>query len=100
MQNENKRIARNTLLLYIRMIAMVIISLYTSRIVLKVLGEEDFGIYNVVGGIISFLGFLTSSLAGAASRFITYALGKEDNNNLKKHSTISYLFTYFLQVLY
>lgn len=84
MQNENKRIARNTLLLYIRMIAMVIISLYTSRIVLKVLGEEDFGIYNVVGGIISFLGFLTSSLAGAASRFITYALGKEDNNNLKK----------------
>lgn len=84
MQNENKRIARNTLLLYIRMIAMVVISLYTSRIVLKVLGEEDFGIYNVVGGIISFLGFLTSSLAGAASRFITYALGKEDNNNLKK----------------
>lgn len=62
---------------------MVIISLYTSRIVLKTLGVEDFGINNVVGGVITFLGFLTGSLAGASSRFITVALGKGDYRELK-----------------
>lgn len=82
--NDNKRIAYNTILLYVRMFFLVLISLYTSRIVLQVLGIEDFGINNVVGGIISFLGFLTSSLAGASSRFLTFALGKGDFNELKK----------------
>lgn len=82
--NENKRIAYNTILLYVRMLFLVLISLYTSRIVLQILGIEDFGINNVVGGIISFLGFLTSSLAGASSRFLTFALGKGDFNELKK----------------
>lgn len=62
---------------------MVIISLYTSRIVLKTLGVEDFGINNVVGGVITFLGFLTGSLAGASSRFITFAIGKGDYKQLK-----------------
>lgn len=62
---------------------MVIISLYTSRIVLKTLGVEDFGINNVVGGVITFLGFLTSSLAGASSRFITFSIGKRDCKVLK-----------------
>ena len=81
--NDNKRIAYNTVMLYIRMLFLVLISLYTSRIVLQVLGIEDFGLNNVVGGIISFLGFMTSSLAGASSRFITFALGKGDFNNLK-----------------
>lgn len=65
------------------MFIMVIISLYTSRIVLKTLGVEDFGINNVVGGVITFLGFLTGSLAGASSRFITVALGKGDYRELK-----------------
>lgn len=74
--NENKRIAKNTILLYIRMVVLVLISLYTSRIVFKTLGVEDFGIYNVVGGIITFIGFLSGSLSGASSRYITFALGK------------------------
>lgn len=82
--NDNKRIVYNTILLYIRMLFLVLISLYTSRIVLQTLGVEDFGINNVVGGIISFLGFLTSSLAGASSRFITVALGKGNLIELKK----------------
>ena len=82
--SNNKRIAYNTLLLYIRMLFLVLISLYTSRVVLQALGVEDFGINNVVGGIISFLGFLTGSLAGASSRFITFALGKGDIEHLKK----------------
>lgn len=82
--NDNKRIAYNTILLYIRMLFLVVISLYTSRITLQALGIDDFGINNVVGGIISFLGFMTSSLAGASSRFITFALGKGDLKELKK----------------
>lgn len=81
--SDNKRIAKNSILLYIRMFIMVIISLYTSRVVLKTLGVEDFGINNVVGGVITFLGFLTGSLAGASSRFITVALGKGDYRELK-----------------
>lgn len=81
--SDNKRIAKNSILLYIRMFIMVMISLYTSRIVLKTLGVEDFGINNVVGGVITFLGFLTGSLAGASSRFITVALGKGDCRELK-----------------
>lgn len=60
------------------MFLVMAISLYTSRIILNTLGVEDFGIYNVVGGVITMLGFLTSSLSGAGSRFITFALGKGD----------------------
>lgn len=81
--SSNKRIVKNSLLLYIRMFILVIISLYTSRIVLKTLGVEDFGINNVVGGVITFLGFLTGSLAGASSRFITFAIGKGNLKELK-----------------
>lgn len=81
--NENKRIAKNSVLLYFRMFVMVIISLYTSRVVLQTLGVEDFGIYNVVGGVITFLSFLTGSLASASARFITFSLGKGDMDELK-----------------
>ena len=81
---NNKRIAKNTLLLYVRMLFMMIISLYTSRVVLKTLGVEDFGIYNVVAGIITMLSFITGSLAGASSRYITYALGQGNMNIMKK----------------
>lgn len=81
---NNKRIAKNTLLLYIRMLFLMIISLYTSRVILQTLGIEDFGIYNVVGGVISMLGFLTSSLGGASSRYITYDLGKGNMAVMKK----------------
>lgn len=81
---DNKRIAKNTLLLYIRMIFTMLISLYTSRLVLNTLGITDYGIYNVVGGIISLLGFITSSLGGASSRYLTFELGKGNINKLKK----------------
>ena len=81
---NNKRIAKNTLLLYFRMLLMIVINLYTSRVILQVLGVEDFGINNVVGGVITMLGFLTGSLAGASSRYITYDLGKGDIATMKK----------------
>lgn len=76
--SNNKRIAKNTLLLYFRMLFMMAVSLYTSRVVLNTLGVTDFGIYNVVGGVITMLGFLTISMSAASSRYITYGIGKGD----------------------
>ena len=81
---NNKRIAKNTLLLYIRMLFMLVISLYTSRVILNTLGVVDYGINNVVGGVITMLGFLTGSLGAASSRYITYDLGKGDIAVMKK----------------
>ena len=75
-QDNNKRIAKNTILLYFRMLFLMGISLYTSRVVLNTLGVEDYGIYNVVGGIVAMFGFINSSMASATQRFITFALGK------------------------
>lgn len=76
--SNNKRIAKNTLLLYVRMLFMMGVSLYTSRVVLNTLGITDYGVYNVVGGVITILGFLTSSMGAASSRYITYGIGKGD----------------------
>ena len=71
----NETIAKNSILLYIRMVFSMFVSLYTSRVVLNVLGVEDYGIYNVVGGIVAMLGFINTSMSGATSRFLTYSLG-------------------------
>lgn len=81
---NNKRIAKNTLLLYVRMLFMMAVSLYTSRVVLNALGVEDFGIYNVVGGVVSMFSVLSGSLSAAITRFITYELGVGNQGNLKK----------------
>ena len=74
--SSNKVIAKNTIYLYIRTIVVMMVMLYTSRVVLKVLGVEDLGIYNVVGGIVTLLAFIQGTQAKATSRFITYELGK------------------------
>ena len=74
--DNNKRIAKNTLLLYVRMLFMMAVGLYTSRVVLRTLGVVDFGINNVVGGVVMMLNFLNGSLSAASSRYITYDLGK------------------------
>ena len=79
---NNKRIAKNTLLLYVRMLFMMAVSLYTSRVVLQTLGVEDFGIYNVVGGVVAMFSVISGSLSAAISRFITYELGKGDKDKL------------------
>lgn len=81
---NNKRIAKNTLLLYVRMLFMMAVSLYTSRVVLNTLGVEDYGIYNVVGGVVAMFGFINASMSSATQRFITFALGKGDQENLQK----------------
>ena len=80
---NNKRIAKNTAFLYFRMFLLMAVTLYTSRIVLQALGVEDFGIYNVVGGVVAMFNLLVNTLSGASSRFITYALGKGDRAELE-----------------
>lgn len=79
---NNKRIAKNTLLLYFRMLFTMIITLYTSRIILKALGIEDFGIYNVVAGIVTFIGFINGTMSTSTSRFITYEMGRNDSSRI------------------
>ena len=86
---NNKRIARNTLLLYFRMLFTMGVSLYTSRVVLNVLGIEDFGIYNVVGGAVAMFSILSGSLSSAISRFLTFELGKNNTEKLKKIFSVS-----------
>lgn len=78
----NRRIAKNAVMLYARMFLTMIVGLYTSRVVLDVLGVEDYGTYGVVGGIVAMMGFLNSSMSGATSRFLTFELGKGDEKRL------------------
>lgn len=80
---NSKRIAKNTLLLYFRMLLIMAVTLYTSRVVLATLGVEDFGIYNVIGGVVAMFSVISGSLSAAISRFITYELGKGDKERLK-----------------
>lgn len=82
--DNNKRIAKNTMLLYFRMIFIMVISLFTSRINLQSLGVENFGIYNVVGGVVAMFSVFSGSLSVSISRFITYELGKGNQEKLKK----------------
>ena len=81
---NNKRIAKNTLLLYIRTIFVMLVTLYTSRVILNTLGVSDFGIYNVVGGVVAMFSVISGSLSSSISRFITYELGHGDINKLKR----------------
>lgn len=76
--NQNKRIAKNTIFMYIRMAITMCIGLYTSRAVLQALGVEDFGLYNVVGGIVSMFIILNNAMVNTTSRFITVYLAKDD----------------------
>ena len=99
-QSENtKRIAKNTLMLYVRMLFGMLVSLYTSRVVLQVLGVEDYGIYNVVGGVVAMLSFLNDSMSGATSRFITYELGRDDLKRLNQVFSTSLIIHIFIALL-
>lgn len=81
---NNKRIAKNTLLLYVRMLLLMVISLYTSRVVLNALGVDDYGIYNVVGGIVVLLAFLNNAMAGSTQRFLNFEMGTQDSDALRR----------------
>jgi len=86
----NKRIAKNTLLLYLRMGVITLVQFYTSRIVLATLGIEDFGIYNIVGGVILLFNFITTPMNASTQRFLTFSLGKGNFENTKKTFSVSF----------
>ena len=87
--SANKRIAWNTLMLYIRMFFTMIVSLYATRVVLQALGEEDYGIYNVVGGIVVMFSFLSRTLASASQRYFAFELGRQNYERLKQVFSIT-----------
>ena len=76
--DNNKRIAKNTFFLYVRQLLVMAVGLYTVRVILTALGEEDYGIYNVVGGFVAMFSILSGALSVAISRFITYEMGQPD----------------------
>lgn len=86
---DNRRIAKNTLYLYLRMILTTVVSLYTVRVVLDILGPEDYGIYNVVGGVVILFSFLNHAMSGATQRFLSYEIGRNDDEMFRKTFSMS-----------
>ena len=80
---NNKRIAKNTLFLYIRMLFIMAVQLYTSRVVLNALGVVDYGLYNVVGGVVTMFAFLNGAMITSTQRYITFEIGRGDTERLK-----------------
>lgn len=87
---NSKRIAKNTLYLYLRMLLVMVVSLFTVRVVLNALGPEDYGIFNVVGGVVAMFAFLTSTLTSASLRFFSYNIGINNNEKLSQYFTMSF----------
>ncbi len=83
-KQDNGRIVKNTLLLYMRTILVMLVSLFTSRVVLSALGVDDYGIYNVVGGVVAMFTVVSGALSASISRFITFELGRNDIEKLKR----------------
>lgn len=81
---NSKMVAKNTILLYARMFLTMAVGLFTSRVVLNSLGVDDYGLYNVVGGIVVILGFLNSAMTGATQRFLNFELGRRDTDVIKR----------------
>lgn len=85
---NNQRIAKNTIFLYFRMLLIMVVNLYASRVTLQVLGVDDYGIYQTVGGVVTFLAFLSNALGSGTSRFITFEMGKEKPRLKSLFSTV------------
>lgn len=96
-QTNNKRIAKNTLALYFRQILVMLVSLYTSRVILQALGVEDFGIYNVVGGVVAMFSFITGTLGSASQRFLAFDMAKGDGTRLRQTFSLI-LLSYFILI--
>lgn len=82
--SNNKRIAKNTIYLYLRMLVTIVIQFYTARVVLNTLGVEDFGIYNVVGGVIVLFAFLNNAMSSSSQRFLSYEIGRKDEGMVQE----------------
>ncbi|MCC8112491.1 MAG: lipopolysaccharide biosynthesis protein [Bacteroidales bacterium] len=87
--SDNKRIAKNTAFLYIRMLFVMGVTLFTSRIILEALGVDDYGIFNVVGGVVAMLGFFNSSMSTSTQRFLNFEMGRGTLESLKRVFSVS-----------
>ena len=97
--NNNKRIAKNTLLLYFRMFFIMAVTLFTSRVVLSALGVEDYGIYNVVGGIVAMMGVLNGAMSVSTQRYLTFELGRGDMVRLKQTFSLCLTIFFLLSII-
>ena len=96
--SDKKRLAHNTVILYLRMMVIMVINLYISRAALNLLGVQDYGVYNVVGGFVTMFSLLSGSLSNAISRYITFELGQGNVEKLKKVFSTSVTVQIFLSV--
>lgn len=96
---KSKRIAKNTMLLYVRMLFLMAIGFFTSRVVLQTLGVEDFGIHNVVGGFVALFAVVSQSLSSAASRFLNYEMGRGNDVRLSKVFASTLIIHFFLAII-
>ena len=97
--SNNNRIAKNTIYLYVRMLFNLVVSLYTSRILLNALGAEDYGINNVVGGSVTMFAFLSGTMATATQRFLSFEIGRGDKVQLRKTFAVSNTLLILLSII-
>ena len=97
--SDNRRVAKNTLILYLRMIIVMLVSLYTSRVVLRELGVEDFGIYSLVGGVVMFFSFLNITFSVTIRRYLAVEMGKGNHYKLRDYYVASMVSTIILALL-
>lgn len=90
---NSRRIVKNTLMLYVRMLVLMLIGFYTSRVVLGALGESDYGVYNVVGGVVAMFTVISGALNSAISRFITFELGKGEDKSISRASQLNKVYS-------
>ena len=98
-QENSKRIAKNTIIMYVRMFVMMLIGLYTSRVIINTLGLSDYGINNVVGGLVAMFSIASSSLSSSISRFLTFEIGRKDKEKLKEVFSTSIIAQFCISVV-
>lgn len=98
-KTSNRQIAKNTIFLYLRMFVTIIVNFYTIRLLWKVLGIDDYGVYNVVGGIVLMFAFLNNAMVASSQRFISYAIGEKNIYRLKKTFSISLIIHLLIALL-
>ncbi len=97
---NNKRIAKNTLMLYIRMLMIMVVNLYTSRVILQALGVEDFGLYNVVGGVVVLFTFINNAMVTSTQRFLNFEIGKNDYEEARNVFSTSLNIHFIIAVIF
>lgn len=99
-QVNNKRIAKNTAMLYIRTMFVMVVTLFTSRVILRTLGVEDYGVYQVIGGLVAMFSVISNALSSAISRFITYEIGKGNKERLRKIFSSSVIIQILMSIIF